>query len=233
MTIYNEIIANFRGPVRTERRSGKSWLVSPAVLITEGVHCGSNGCLKYEGEEIRASTKAWEGIPVCMDHPRDSFGTPISCNDPLCPPERILGKVRNPRFKEGKLLAELWLEDDRVMIHAPDVLEHLHGGCLEVSTGMFSDDREEQGTWWGKSYTRIARNLRPDHLAVLPNGQGACSWADGCGTPRTNQSTTNGEEPLDLPPYDPNPLDQQDEDGPLDLPDPNQRNQKEEQPWQR
>lgn len=35
-------------------------------------------------------------------------------------------------------------------------------------------------------FKRIARNLNPDHLALLPGGTGACSWEDGCGV-RANE----------------------------------------------
>jgi copper chaperone CopZ len=31
--------------------------------------------------------------------------------------------------------------------------------------------------------------MGPDHLALLPNSVGACSWQDGCGIPRVNQGT--------------------------------------------
>ena len=38
-----------------------------------------------------------------------------------------------------------------------------------------------KGNYMGKSYTYIAKNYRPDHLAVLPDNSGACSISDGCG----------------------------------------------------
>jgi hypothetical protein len=57
---------------------------------------------------------------------------------------------------------------------------------LEVSTGLFSDQDSVPGEWNGEAYDAILRNYRPDHLALLPGGTGACSWEDGCGV-RANQ----------------------------------------------
>jgi hypothetical protein len=33
----------------------------------------------------------------------------------------------------------------------------------------------------GRPYNFVARNYRPDHLAILPDQRGACSIEDGCG----------------------------------------------------
>ena len=44
--------------------------------------------------------------------------------------------------------------------------------------------------WNGKKYSAIAHNFAPDHLALLPDGGGACSWVDGAGMPRINEDNT-------------------------------------------
>ena len=52
-----------------------------------------------------------------------------------------------------------------------------------MSTGLYVDRDETPGTCpkSGRPYDAVARNYRPDHLAILPDQRGACSNEDGCG----------------------------------------------------
>ena len=53
---------------------------------------------------------------------------------------------------------------------------------MELSTGLFTDNDETAGVSpKGRNYEAVARNHRPDHMAVLPDQVGACSINDGCG----------------------------------------------------
>jgi hypothetical protein len=58
------------------------------------------------------------------------------------------------------------------------------------------DVQKQVGTLNGMEYGRIARNLMPDHLAILPDKIGACSIADGAGLLRNSLYV---EEPLGVP----------------------------------
>src|SRR6202008_4855408 len=60
----------------------------------------------------------------------------------------------------------------------------------DVSTGFFADTEAARGSFHGVPYTEIHHNIRPDHLAVLPEAVGACNWRDGCGTPRISHRLT-------------------------------------------
>lgn len=57
------------------------------------------------------------------------------------------------------------------------------GRPMELSTGLFTQNEPAPAgaTFNGRPYDYVARNYRPDHLAVLPDQIGACSLADGCG----------------------------------------------------
>jgi hypothetical protein len=55
------------------------------------------------------------------------------------------------------------------------------GQKLEVSTGLVLDAVAPGGAFRGRTYNATARNVRPDHLALLPGGRGACACDDGCG----------------------------------------------------
>ena len=65
---------------------------------------------------------------------------------------------------------------------------------LEVSTAYWFDEDQSPGSLDGNAYAGVQRNLRPDHLALLPHEQGECSIGDGCGAPRvtSNGDGTNG-----------------------------------------
>lgn len=172
--------------IRSVQYNGASHLVVPAVLMTEGVHHGSNGPIFYPAEELSKFPEAWNGIPIPVYHPCDNGGNPTFCNQPDLIAERIIGRVFNVRYRDRKLLGELWIDEAKARSISPETLQRLQDGKLEVSTGLFSDEDATPGTWNGEEYQKIARNFRPDHLAVLPNGRGACSWEDGCGAPRVN-----------------------------------------------
>lgn len=57
---------------------------------------------------------------------------------------------------------------------------------LEVSTAYFYRQKQAMGTHNGEKYEATQHNIRPDHLALLPNSVGECSAADGCGAPRVH-----------------------------------------------
>lgn len=158
--------------------NGKQYVIVPAILMTEGVHNGSGGPLFYSAEELRKSAPQWNNVSVTWRHPMEN-GSPISVN---YAPHAIVGHVQNARMDNGKLKAELVLDKGAVMAKDPMFIPNLRAGRLvDVSTGLFSVDRTVPGVWCGEPYVASATNLSPDHLAVLPDQQGACSFADGCG----------------------------------------------------
>jgi hypothetical protein len=90
-------------------------------------------------------------------------------------------------MENGKLKAEAWIDEQKIRQISPLAYAYImQGRQLEVSLGVFTEDEPTSGNWNGEDYVAIARSHRPDHLALLPGEQGACSWADGCGV-RANQ----------------------------------------------
>jgi len=161
-------------------------LVAPVVMIVEGVLAGSHGPLLHLAEEFGKYVGAWDGIPVVLNHPQKD-GSNISANSPEVLDEYQVGKIFNSRIEDNKLKAEIWLEKTLAETLAPEVLEKLSQGAeMEVSVGVFTDEETIEGEFNGVQYNAIARNHRPDHLALLPTSIGACSNHDGCGI-RTNQ----------------------------------------------
>ncbi len=166
--------------VRTVERQGVKYLVVPVTMMVEGVHHGSRGPLLHTIEDLGHFPAAWNGIPLMIDHPKRD-GVNISANDPEVLAKSV-GQVFNTHIEENKLKAEAWFNENSLRNISPetlyDILEHR---LLEVSVGVFSDEETVPGNWNGEEYTAIARNHRPDHLAILPGGTGACSVEDGCG----------------------------------------------------
>ncbi|WP_442510566.1 DUF2213 domain-containing protein [Novipirellula sp. SH528] len=184
---------------RYEQLNGKEYLVVPMVMMTEGVHNGSNGALYYPPHELAKTPEAWNLKPVVVYHPQ--FGTATT---PAELAARMVGMVMNARWDGVRLRAEAWLEQERLGDLAPEVGWALaNGEPVEVSTGLFTDNMPTPGTWNGEDYQFVATNYRPDHLALLPEGVGACSVADGCGLLQLNQESDemnqHTEEGLPLP----------------------------------
>lgn len=168
--------------VREETLRGKKHYVVPVVMMVQGVHHGSQGPLLHQISELGKFPDSWNGIPVVIDHP-EIDGVPVSANLPSIIDSRVVGAVFNTHVENNKLVAEAWLEETALQNISPDVLSALQNNqIVEVSIGVFTDKKEEAGEFEGENYEAVAINHRPDHLALLPGGTGACSVADGCGT---------------------------------------------------
>jgi hypothetical protein len=154
-------------------------------MIVEGVFAGNQGPILYEQSDITKSVASWNHKPITVGHPKrgDQFVSG-------CLPESIedfgVGMVLNTSWnsRTKKLRAEAWFDETR--------LDVVPGGSaikaalakqepMEVSTGLFVDKEVLSGQYNGKEFTGKARNFRPDHLAVIVNGVGACSLKDGAG----------------------------------------------------
>jgi|GEM_PF-6256751 len=185
MTLHT-IRANFQPTPDGVRRAifdGREHLIVPIVAIVEGV---LNGALVPQAEFGRYA-ESWNGRPVPVYHP-EMNGAHISANRPDVIERSTIGQTFNARVEGAKLKMEAWIDVQKAerLGYGPLVAQLEAGEAIEVSTGYFADDDNAPGDWQGEPYGVIHRNIRPDHLALLPGQIGACSVADGCGT-RVNQ----------------------------------------------
>lgn len=174
---------NFAGKVRKEKLHGRDYLVAPMVLIRAGVLNGSQGALFYPPHEIKKNASAWNGIPLTVGHPTRN-GQQMSGRDPSILNESGIGHVYHVNTKGGKLQGEGWFDVEAVKKVDNRIYDALiNGRKIELSTGLFTENHPASrgASFNGKPYTHIARNYRPDHLAILPDQVGACSVNDGCG----------------------------------------------------
>lgn len=183
-------IAN--SPIRRETLHKRAYVVAPMVMITSGVHNGSNGPLLYEEGDIKKAIPAWNMKPIVVYHPQIN-NKGISAADADVLEKQQVGMVMNTAYTGGKLRAEAWIEIERANLVDGRIMEALENNALmEVSTGLFTENEAAAGVWnesaadGGKPYGAIARNHQPDHLALLPDQVGACSIADGAGLLQLN-----------------------------------------------
>lgn len=169
----------------TFRRVGNvDYQVFPVVMLVEGVHQGVGSApVYYPPSTLEASAALWNNVPVTIGHPVSTDGEHILVNhDGTIVQQWSVGHVSNVRADNGKLRAEIWLNQARVQQVAPGLLDFLqNGGQLEVSTGLLALEDGQAGTWQNEEYTSTVQEILPDHLALLPGSTGACSWSDGCG----------------------------------------------------
>jgi len=189
--MIQRIVFNLSGTThRTESLEGVKYRVVPMVMLTEGVHAGSEGPLLYPAEELGKRPVVWNTKPIVLDHP-DIGGRAVSACDPKIISERKVGMIMNTAF-DGRLRSEAWLNEERCNALDGRVLGAVDaGGTVEVSTGVFTDNEETPGEWNGEKYDAIARNYGPDHLAILLDKTGACSVADGAGLNRNAAADTS------------------------------------------
>jgi len=179
--------------IRLALHNGRKHLVVPVVMMVEGVHAGSAGALLHPANELGRWPLSWNGIPVTINHPQRD-GMAVSVNDTPDTMEReTIGRIFNSHMEGNKLKAEAWLDEELLAHNDSDALGHIRAQRpVEVSVGVFTDQEQVEGIYEGHAYQAIARNHRPDHLALLPQGWGACSWDDGCGI-RNNEKGSGAE----------------------------------------
>ena len=178
-----QLAINFNGQPRRERLQGRDYFVAPLTLIVPGVLNGSKGALLYPTDEIEKSIDSWNGVPIVVFHPEDPDGSPRSARDPDILNKQGIGVImRCATSTNGKLKAEGWFDIEATRrVNTQIYADLVAGRPIELSTGLFTDNEERQGTYKGTGFDYVARNYRPDHLAILPGQTGACSIQDGCG----------------------------------------------------
>jgi hypothetical protein len=188
--MFQYVTTNIKPLVRHESMEDKDWLVAPTQMITEGVHNGSDGPIFYPANELAKIANAWNHKPVVVFHPEVN-GESVSACDPDQLSARKVGILLNTKWDgaNSKLGTETWLNPTRIQTVDERVGEAVaNNEMMEVSTGLYMNLDRTPGVWNGQEYIGVAREMQPDHLALLPDQKGACSIEDGAGFLRVNQS---------------------------------------------
>lgn len=181
---FQKLTVNFLpATTRIEMLEDREHTVIPMVMLTEGVHTGSSGPLFYSAEELSKTPEVWNHKPVVVYHP-ELNGQGISACDPLVVNARKIGVMMNTSWdaKGKRLKSEAWIEKSRAEKIDNRIFAAVDkNNMMELSTGLFSDLEKSSGKFDGDEYDGIIRNIRPDHLALLPDKIGACSITKGAG----------------------------------------------------
>ena len=168
--------------LRREKLDEKAYLVVPVIALQEGVFNG----VYHPLEELSVAVQAWNGSPITVNHPTLK-DTPVSANSPQILESQTIGILYNSLLEDKKLKGEAWLDVEKTKrIGFENMIDHFDAGkVMNVSVGYFSLKEDKEGTFGDKPYKQIARGFRPDHLALLPDDNGACTLEEGCGAMRT------------------------------------------------
>jgi len=161
--------------------NSKEFYVLPVSMMTPGKRCGLAGCLNYSEKVLSEFPSVWNGIPVTNGHPMDEDGeTPLSVTaSPNVFHSYYIGAtVHNAHYDNG-LRGDIYIRSEDM---TEELLQKFKSQNIEVSIGVFCDVEGDNVT-----------SMYPDHLALLFNEKGACSWEDGCGI-RANASGEDAEK---------------------------------------
>lgn len=161
---------------------GTMYVSSPSVIVKAGVL----GKSLLTQTEMEKSLQAWNGISLTMNHPQID-GDFVGINQA---PDFNIGFFDEPVLDGDRIKGRMWLNThllskyeevgalilDRIVNDVP----------TDVSTSYYYDKQQGPGQFNGETYEYATLNITPDHIAILPEQVGNCSWTDGCGIPRTN-----------------------------------------------
>ena len=169
---------------------GVAHMVIPVVALKEGILNN----IFYPAEEIQAFCSSVEWGACTHQSSCYQRGFRFRLIRQHLRKLLTLGNFSMPFFDDGKLKGELWLNIDKAeRLGFTEIIEHFDDGLMmEVSTGLFTEIQSQDGLFGADSYKSIATNIRPDHIALLPNDKGACSIEDGCGAMRFNKDDDKG-----------------------------------------
>lgn len=174
-------------------------LVVPVIAVVGDIVWEPRGS---EGpEHVPASTLShlamqWDGRPVVLQHPPADIPT-ANRRDVL--EASGLGQIFNTRYENGALQMDVWFDVAKCeRVGAGDIIRKSEAGeVINVSIGAYVEiDRTPGISPTGKRYNAVWTSITADHLAILPDRNGACSIADGCGTMRAADSDQLSEESI-------------------------------------
>jgi len=174
--------------IRPDKHNGRDHLVIPVVALREAVVKGQ----LLPGQEIKRTSQLWDDTPTPVSHPRGA-----SARDRKLVDQRSLGRFYNVHFEDNKLKGEIWVDEEKAIsartensAKSQELWETYRrlkaGETMDVSTSYWHDTLDESGEYNGKFYDGVQVNIKPDHLAVLPDQTGELSLPDGVGVPLSN-----------------------------------------------
>lgn len=168
---------------------GKDYIKMPVVFLKEGILEGSAGALLHKADIFKDYAERFNKIPVTYMHPQLN-NEYVSVKDNGTD---VLGFLDNVSYNEQKRALEGYVYIDNALlqnkyIHLNELINKNYN--IEVSVGIYSEVDKIEGIFNEKKYDGVVQNYEPDHLAILGELTGACSYKAGCGI-RNNQQLAN------------------------------------------
>lgn len=147
-------------------RTDEGYLIDTPIVGRVGIQLYKNaeGTIRRElrpPEEVfnTDSLKSFAGKPVTDEHP----GEPVTAKNAK-------------RLSVGTMQGEGKQDGDNVVapiiIHDGEMIDKvMKGGKRELSLGYKVDLEETPGVWNGQEYDAVQRNIRVNHLAIVPRGR--------------------------------------------------------------
>ena len=174
------------GLIERVEQDGRLYIKAPLVGIT--APSVLNGA--FVGlDEVTASLERWNDVPLVIDHPVGEDDNPIPASS-----EGVVsvGRLTDIALNDGKMTGFAMIDIAKAALVEKGIAL-LHSLTseqpVEVSSAYHADLEPAAGDHNGVAYNMITKHIDPDHMALLPDARGACSWSDGCGIPRINQES--------------------------------------------
>jgi hypothetical protein len=181
---FSHIAHNMSMLVQKQVIGGKEFLIAPVKMMP--VECVMNGIL-YTGESTQKAVQEWNGRAVVVYHPNE----PVTANTPQFLAERQIGLLFNSRIVNGFLVADAHIDIEKAksIPLGQKALSYIdQNKNMDVSTAMRNIGYLQNGNMFGRDYKKVSTHALPDHLALLPDQRGACSWETGVGFARNNDN---------------------------------------------
>ncbi|NUE95132.1 DUF2213 domain-containing protein [Gilliamella sp. ESL0232] len=181
-------VVNSKSKISTQIIDGKEHIViNDVVPIVDDIVM--NGIF-YPADEINKSYMTLNDNLMPLDHPRIN-NEHVSALNPQAINNFYIGAWgRNVRKSNDKVLMDAYIdrkfaestEKGRMLVNRlDDMMSGKNTTPIHVSTGLTYTPDNQSGTSKGKRYNSIARNMKFDHVAILPDKQGAATPDDGVG----------------------------------------------------
>lgn len=181
---------------RQETIDDIEYYIAPCVALVPGVRNGS----LIEIDTLSKTVEQWNNTPLMLNHPKDINGNYILA-DAKEAKKFDIGVFKYPKIEDNRLKGECWVDVEKcAKLPQGDTLLGLieNGSPIECSIGFLAIFTEKIGNFNGVEYNEVIDYIAPDHLALLPNDRGACSWDDGCGFGRILQKRNGMDKPLNF-----------------------------------
>ncbi|OCG46953.1 hypothetical protein A9G35_04290 [Gilliamella sp. Choc5-1] len=181
-------VVNSKSKISTQIIDGKEHIVIKDVVpIVDDIVM--NGIF-YPADEINKSYMTLNDNLMPLDHLRIN-NEHVSALNPQAINNFYIGAWgRNVRKSNDRVLMDAYIdrkfaestEKGRLLVNRlDDMMSGKNTTPIHVSTGLTYTPDNQSGTSKGKRYKSIARNMKFDHVAILPDKQGAATPDDGVG----------------------------------------------------